>query len=241
MTDEASSKVAAERWAALESNPEVMTKLCHQLGVSSMFEVVDVWGLDPDMLGFVPQPIVSLILLFPSKSRDDENRRVTVPDHEMSSQVYYLTQLKGHLDNACGTIAMIHSIMNNRDILGVANNKESVAERFYEATKSSSGDERGKFLDTFQDIVDIHNKLVTEGQSNVVESEKVCHHFVCITSVNGHLVELDGAYNSGPNIISKIPDGEGFLDCAAKFVKEKYISTNADAQFALMALVMAQN
>ena len=67
------------------------------------------------------------------------------------------------------------------------------------------------------------------------------HHFVCLTAVDGHLVELDGAYNSGPNIISKIPDGEGFLDCAAKFVKEKYISTNADAQFALMALVMAQN
>merc|ERR1712112_282320 len=211
MTD-VSTKVAGERWAALESNPEVMTKLCHQLGVSSMFDVVDVWGLDPDMLGFVPKPVVSLILLFPSKSTEDEDRRVTVPDHEMSSQVYYLTQLKGHLDNACGTIAMIHSIMNNRDILGVADNKESVGERFYEATKS-----------------------------NAVESEKVCHHFVCITSVNGHLVELDGAYNSGPNIISKIPDGDGFLECAAKFVKEKYISANADAQFALMALVMAQN
>lgn len=79
-----------------------------------MFEVVDVWGLDPDMLGFVPQPVVSLILLFPSKSRDDENRRVTVPDHELASKVYYLTQLKGHLDNACGTIAMLHSIINNR-------------------------------------------------------------------------------------------------------------------------------
>ena len=87
MTD-ASTKVAGERWAALESNPEVMTKLCQQLGVSSMFEVVDVWGLDPDMLGFVPQPVVSLILLFPSKSREDEERRVTVPDHEISSQVY---------------------------------------------------------------------------------------------------------------------------------------------------------
>ena len=49
--DDIEAKVSKERWAALEANPEVMTKLCHQLGVSPMFEVVDVWGLDPDMLG----------------------------------------------------------------------------------------------------------------------------------------------------------------------------------------------
>ena len=27
----AENKVASERWAALEANPEVMTKLCHQV------------------------------------------------------------------------------------------------------------------------------------------------------------------------------------------------------------------
>jgi len=239
--DDIEAKVSKERWAALEANPEVMTKLCHQLGVSPMFEVVDVWGLDPDMLGFVPQPVVALILLFPSKSRDAKNRKITVDGHEISEKVYYLDQLRGHLDNACGTIAIIHSILNNRDILGVADS-ECIGENFYKSSLEKSAEERGKFLDSYQDIIDIHNKLVTQGQSNVVESEKVCHHFVSITSVDGHLVELDGAYNSGPNIINKISDSDGFLNTAAKFVQSKYISSfGENGQFALMALVMKQD
>ena len=90
--------------------------------------------------------------------------------------------------------------------------------------------------------MDIHNKLVVEGQSGVVEAGKVSHHFVCLTGVEGHLVELDGAYNSGPNIISKLEEGETFLTAAAKFVQEKYIQqSGGNIQFALMALVMSQD
>ena len=235
--------VEGERWAALEANPEVMTSLCQQVGVSPLYQVVDVWGLDPDLLAFVPQPVVSLVLLFPSKNEAGERTREfqTVEEHEISSKVYYLRQLEGHLDNACGTIAMLHGILNNRDMLGVAGT-DSVAERFYKETISCSGEERGKHLDTFQDILNIHNKLVVEGQSGVVESGKVSHHFVCLTGVEGHLVELDGAYNSGPNIISKLEEGETFLTAAAKFVQEKYIQqSGGNIQFALMALVMSQD
>ena len=36
--------VEGERWAALEANPEVMTSLCHQVGVSPLYQVVDVYG-----------------------------------------------------------------------------------------------------------------------------------------------------------------------------------------------------
>ena len=234
--------VAGERWAALEANPEVMTKLCHQVGVSPLYEVVDVWGLDPDLLAFVPQPVVSLVLLFPSRNEKGEKSRKfqEVEKHEISDKVYYLRQLEGHLDNACGTIAMIHGILNNRDILGVAGT-DCVAERFYKETQASSGEERGKLLDTYQEIVEVHNKLVTEGQSGVVEAGKVSHHFVCLTAVEGHLVELDGAYNSGPNIIGKLGEDETFLTAAAKFVQEKYIQqSGGNIQFALMALVMGQ-
>ena len=250
------AKVAAERWAALEANPEVLTSLCHQLGVAPTFQVVDVFGLEPDLLGFVPQPALALILLFPSKPRDAEARVTSVAEHEVSPRVYYLTQLRGHLDNACGTIAVLHSVLNNRDILGLSGDPGCVGERFYQQTRELGHDERGKCLDTFQDIVTLHNKLVGEGQSRVVESNQVNryqesrntfdvllsqvrHHFVSITAVEGHLVELDGAYNSGPNVIRKLEAGQDFLSAAAEFVKEKYISKSGEeAQFALMALVM---
>ena len=65
--------------------------------------------------------MVALVLLFPSRNEKGEKSRdfLTVEPHEISEKVYYLRQLEGHLDNACGTIAMIHGILNNRDILGV--------------------------------------------------------------------------------------------------------------------------
>ena len=85
----------AERWAAIESNPEVLTELCHRLGASDQFEVniriwlvvgvgggglfvctknlffiqvVDVFSMDPEMLMFIPRPVLALYLLFPSRS-----------------------------------------------------------------------------------------------------------------------------------------------------------------------------
>jgi len=231
-----------ERWAALEANPEVLTRFCHLMGVKEGWEVVDVWGLDPDLLALVPQPVVSLVLLFPTKNSDGTKARQfnVVEKQEIDDKVYYLRQLEGHLDNACGTIAMLHSLLNNRSILGLEGG-EGVVEKFYNQTKEMDGEQRGKFLDTYQDIVNVHNMLVGEGQSNTVESEKVCHHFVCLTGVDGHLVELDGAYNSGPLVVEKIQDGDTLLTSAARFVQNKYITpSSGNIQFALMALVGAQ-
>jgi len=231
-----------ERWAALESNPEVLTRFCHLMGVKEGWEVVDVWGLDPDLLALVPQPVVSLVLLFPTKNSDGTKARQfnVVEKQEIDDKVYYLRQLEGHLDNACGTIAMLHSLLNNRSILGLEGG-EGVVEKFYNQSKEMDGEQRGKFLDTYQDIVNVHNMLVGEGQSNTVESEKVCHHFVCLTGVDGHLVELDGAYNSGPLVVEKIQDGDTLLTSAARFVQNKYITpSSGNIQFALMALVGAQ-
>ena len=58
-----------------------------------------------------------------------------------------------------------------------------------------------------------------------------------MTAVGDSLVELDGAYNSGPNVVGKL-EGQTLLMAAAKFIKAKYINENPDGRFSLMALVM---
>ena len=104
--------VEGERWAALESNPAVMTEFCHKAGVPPGWQVVDVWGLDPDLLAFVPQPAVALILLFPTRNKDGSRARELCPvpaEEQPGEEVLFIRQASGAgLENACGTIALLH-------------------------------------------------------------------------------------------------------------------------------------
>ena len=111
--------------------------------------------------------------------------RLEVEEHPVSGSTYFLrqvehvailsssctltTQVEG-LSNACGTIAMLHAIMNNREVLGIENG-ESTLGKFYQATKDLNAEERGKALDKSSEIGNVHNGLVSEGQSRQVEGQ----------------------------------------------------------------------
>jgi hypothetical protein len=55
-------------WAAVESNPQCFDELCHALGVPEGWSWSDVYGLEPELLSFVPQPVAAVTLLWPSDS-----------------------------------------------------------------------------------------------------------------------------------------------------------------------------
>ena len=67
---------------------------------------------------------------------------------------------------------MLHAIMNNREVLGIENGDgESTLGKFYQATKDLNAEERGKALDKSSEIGNVHNGLVSEGQSRQVEGQ----------------------------------------------------------------------
>ena len=64
----------AQRWLPIESNPEVMNKFLHNCGLpADKWAITDVYGLDEALLAMLPQPVLSLMLLFPINEKYKEH------------------------------------------------------------------------------------------------------------------------------------------------------------------------
>lgn len=220
-------------WVPLESNPEVMTKLCHKLGVPAKWNIVDVYGLEPDLLAILTKPVLAMILLYPLS--DQEKDRGLKEDSEtkdsatVSPNVYFLKQ---YISNACGTIALIHSLANNAEKLEL---EDGFLKSFIEDTKDLSPFERGDRLMQAGDIADTHKELAQEGQTEAPnENSRVYHHFVAFIEKDGHIYELDGR-RDGP-INHGVSSPSTFLEDAARVCKE-YMQRNPDEMgFTMVAL-----
>ncbi|XP_073252388.1 ubiquitin carboxyl-terminal hydrolase isozyme L3-like isoform X2 [Porites lutea] len=180
------------RWLPLESNPDVMNKFVNNLGLKPSWSFVDVFGLDPELLAIIPQPACALLLLFPTSDKYQEFKKeqedkVLKNGQEVSPNVYFMKQTIG---NACGTVAIIHSIANNTDVLQL---EEGFLKRFIESTKSLSPEEKGAKLESDENISEAHEACAQEGQTETPSAEDhVDLHFVAIVHKDGSLYELDG-------------------------------------------------
>merc|ERR1719498_2320003 len=105
-------KVAEKMWLPLESDPELMTKYIHSLGVSEKFVMHEVFGVDDMLLGMVPQPVYAVLMLFPISEASEKHKEEeeAARDKNEKHDVYYMKQVVG---NACGTIGLTHAVLNN--------------------------------------------------------------------------------------------------------------------------------
>lgn len=181
------------RWLPLESNPEVMNTYMQKLGVNtSKWNYVDVYGLDTELLMMVPRPVCSLLLLFPitdnyEKFCRDEEEKIKTTGQHVSTNVYFTKQTVG---NACGTVGIIHSILNNCDVIDL---KEGPLKSFFDETKALSADEKAKKLEDNDSITQCHSDSAQEGQTKAPSiEEKVNLHFIAFVEKDGDLYELDG-------------------------------------------------
>ena len=71
-----------------------------------------------------------------------EEERIEREGQSVSSQVYYMKQTVG---NACGTVALLHAILNSMNRLPIR--QESFLSRFYNRTMEMTPMERAKFLE----------------------------------------------------------------------------------------------
>ena len=99
-------------WPALESNPEVFTNYMHSIGMSDQWAIGEVFGFDEDLLAFLPQPVIAVIVAI---QRNKDNLEEDKSNEADSALVPFYMKQSNVLDNACGIIACLHSVLNKSD------------------------------------------------------------------------------------------------------------------------------
>ena len=158
----------------------------HNLGMPKSWAMTDVYGLDEPLLAMLPQPVVALLLLFPINEKYEEYLK-TLKFDKVPDSVYYMKQT---ISNACGTVAMIHSVANTMDQVNL---ESGHLKDFLEATKAKTPEERATELEENAKICEVHDNIAREGQTAAPSLEdNVDYHFIAFVEKDGILWDLDG-------------------------------------------------
>jgi len=225
-------------WIPLESDPELMNKYIWQLGVdAAKWQFHEVHGTDDDLLGMVPQPVLAVLLLFPltdtyEKTAAEEQARIESKGQSVSKSVYFLKQT---VANACGTIGLVHSVLNNAHKLQL--DAKKFFAKFLAETRNMTPQARAKALEVNRDIEVEHEAVAAEGSSDADAKCNENLHFIAFIrdKTDGHLYELDGC-KIAP--INHGPTGEGpeLLRSAARVIRKFVAVAEGDVRFNIMAL-----
>jgi ubiquitin carboxyl-terminal hydrolase L3 len=216
-------------WRPLESNPDGLTQLGRQIGLPESWAFHDCFGLDDDLLAFLPTPVVAVVLLFPWEQ--EALRKGRKPQGKTLDKCFWMEQ---HVGNACGTIAVVHSIIANRAQLKM--DPACLVERFYIWAAPLSPADRGDLLGGMEELESIAEAAALTGQTAPVEAEaSVNYHFVAFACVEGHVVEFDGGKPS--YIVHAECAPEEFMKTCAGVIREEYFARSEDGgNFSIIVL-----
>lgn len=225
--------MSKKQWFPLESNPEVMNKYASGLGLdTSIYSFQDVLSTEDWALDMVPKPVAGVVMLYPI-SPNQEAHRNTEAEKEQSvdDKVYYMKQTVG---NACGTVGILHAIINGLQA-GVALLPNSYVSRMMIETATMNSDDRAAWLEKDDEIDAAQEVATSEGQSaQIPHDEEVLTHFICFTHINGNLYELDGRKKSAINHGPSSP--ETLLDDACNVIKQFMQRDPEEMRFTILAL-----
>ncbi|XKL68898.1 hypothetical protein PGB90_006667 [Kerria lacca] len=212
------------------------------IGVPKDWCIVDVYGLDNDLLAIVPQPVLAVILLFPitdnleklkkeQEEQEEEGEKAQKNENDSIKDIIFVKQL---VSNSCGAMAVIHSIANNLDRISLL---DGPLKKFIETVKGLSPVEAGEILQS-SDIGEVHDDIAEEGQTEAPDPNvNVNFHYATFVEHNGALVELDGRKSSP--IIHSSTSRETLLQDTVKVIRSFMERDPENIHFTMMALVPA--
>ncbi|CDZ98650.1 Ubiquitin C-terminal hydrolase UCHL1 [Phaffia rhodozyma] len=231
------------KWVPIESNPDVFTAYAQSLSFpTEAYRFYDIFGLDPDLLSMVPQPVKAVLLLFPTgKEQDGKSERLEAEgkvwpagkeESERPGGVLWIPQTIG---NACGTMGLLHGLAN----AGVDLPRDSPLGAFFALSRTLPPTERTALLASSTLLERAHSVASGTGQTILREEDNDTNlHFTCFVQARAqdgraHLIELDGR-RKGPIDHGVSTD---LLTDSAKLVETFFMSTYPDSNtYSLMAL-----
>lgn len=139
--------------------------------------------------------------------------------------------------NACGSIAIVHSICNN-----VSKLQFDSGSPLLEFATKNKGLDAEKLADSLQSAKSLHSATATvaaQGQTATPDAEdEVNHHFVAfVRSDDGRLLELDGL-KPGP-VDHGACSVEDFFECAIRVIRDDMMTKTSNLNFSALALTTA--
>lgn len=221
----------SKKWFPLEANPEVMNRYIKTLGVDGGVSFNDVFGLDDELLAMVPQPVLAVLLLYPITAENDGAVNALHEQAPAADPAAFF--MKQTVDNACGTVGIVHAVANN---IGSVNVREgSILQRFIASTKTASPAERAATFESDPELDQAQGVAANEGQTtNQDINAKINLHFICQAVVNGALYEFDGRKEKPLNLGTCTP--EQLLKRAAVRAQEYMALNPGESNFSVIAL-----
>lgn len=223
----------------LESNPEIFNALAHKLGLSPVLLFHDVYSIsDPDLLAFLPQPVIGVMMLFPITKNYEKYR--TAQDAQATNDSKNVTWLKQTIGNGCGLYALLHLLSNLPSDFIV---RDLVLDRMLllQINQETSVSEAASLVEQLEQSIQLDSNYGSQGQTEAPPvGESVEFHFISyIKGRDNHLYELDGR-RSGPVDLGESVEGAHILDDPKLVDKiQFYIDNTEESQrnnFALMAI-----
>lgn len=225
----------------LEANPDLLTTLLHQLGLSPTLAIHDVYSLtEPSLLAFIPRPALALLLVFPISAAYESHRLAEdalQQEYTGKGDAEPVVWYRQTIRNACGLIGLLHAASNGEARGFVGEGTE--LERLIREAVPLGPEERARLLEKDQALASAHKGVAEKGDTTAPDAkDDVDLHYVCfVKGRDGGLWEMDGR--------RKGPLRRGVLNADEDVLSEKALALGplkflereaADLRFSCVAL-----
>ena len=202
----------SKHFVPLESNPDVFTRLAHDLGASSVLRFQDVPTLEEPAL--FPRPAIALILIFPTSTSYEAQRAKEEADDVKSPKeridMVNVVWFKQTINNACGLYAILHAVCNGParkyirtdfsrtacwvELMNLG--PRSYIARLIETCLPLDVAGRALELEKSEELEALYATAASEGDTSppLNPEDEVDFHFVCfaLSETDSHIYLLDG-------------------------------------------------